>query len=64
MSKHSLLETEYVEPLAEQYFVNQKDLCVMLKGDIGMSILSNVNLLELAKDIMTLLDKLIKQPVR
>eukprot|EP01022_Parablepharisma_sp_SALTPOND_P004330 TRINITY_DN120104_c0_g1_i1.p1 TRINITY_DN120104_c0_g1~~TRINITY_DN120104_c0_g1_i1.p1 ORF type:complete len:1287 (+),score=154.13 TRINITY_DN120104_c0_g1_i1:6286-10146(+) len=58
------LESEFLAPLADQYLVCYQELCAMLVGDIGLTLLSSVDCLDLAKDVVELLDQILSIPVQ
>lgn len=54
---------EYVEPLGDKYLLCYQDLCKILTGELGLSLLSSIDYLEFAKDVMDIMDNLLSLKV-
>lgn len=50
---------EHVSPLDESYLELYRDLCQLLIGELGLNLLSSVNLSDFALDITTALSQLV-----
>ena len=59
-----ILEKEFTGSIGDIYLMNYQDLGQELKGDLGVSCLSSINYLELAKNIMGILNEMIKPSVQ